>query len=38
VDNIAVVSNPISRMIALFYATAKEKEDERSFNEKRMFG
>jgi hypothetical protein len=37
VDNIAVVSNPVSRMIALFYAKAKDKQEERSFDEKRMF-
>ncbi len=38
VDNIAAGSNLSSRMIALFYAKAKDRDEKKSFNEKRMSG
>jgi hypothetical protein len=38
VNNIVAVSNFGSRMITLFYTKAKDKEEERTFDEKRMYG
>jgi hypothetical protein len=38
VNNIVAVSNFASRIVTLFYAKAKDKEDERTFHEKRMYG
>jgi hypothetical protein len=34
VDNVEAVSNLASKMIALLYLKAKDKEEERSFDEK----
>jgi hypothetical protein len=38
VNNIVAVSNFASRMITLFYTKAKDIEEERTFDEKRMYG